>query len=246
MGLGLAQILTFRSGGQVVITNSLMLPWNSSLHVCLWDLDGTLINSYPAITASVNHVRAHFALEPMTVDAVRYCVGHGVNHLMTKTAPGCDLAIAKEVYAEHHQRTLTSGTVLLPGAADILRQLKVLGVRHAVCSNKPRGFSEQLLDYLGLANSVDVLLGPEDVKAPKPAPDMLLLGLDRLGATPDIALFVGDMAVDIQAARGAGLKVAVVATGSDSEENLKSANPDLLASGLPELGQILGLKRLAG
>ena len=210
-----------------------------SLRAVLWDLDGTLIDSYPAIAASVNHVRAHYGLEPMPLDAVRVCVGHGVIQLMTKTVPGCDPQDARLIYARHHERTLKAGTTLLPGAGDILHELRAQGVRHAVCSNKPREFSEQLLDHLGIARWVDALLGPEDVAAPKPAPDMLHLGLEKLGANRDEALFVGDMTVDISAARSAGLRVAVVAIGSDSPDKLKSARPDIFAADLGELSRIL-------
>lgn len=220
------------------------VPWRKSLKACLWDLDGTLIDSYPAIAASVNHVRAHFGLEPMSLDAVRVCVGHGVVHLMAKTVPGCDPQEARALYSAHHGETLKAGTVLLPGAKEILEGLQAAGIRHAVCSNKPRSFSEQLLGFLGIAKFVDVLLGPEDVAAPKPAPDMLLLGLEKLGSGTVDSLFVGDMTVDIQAARRAGLRVAVVATGSDTEDQLKAAGPDLLASNLEDLAEILGASGL--
>lgn len=217
------------------------MPWRENLKACLWDLDGTLIDSYPAIAASVNHVRRHFGLEPMSQNAVRICVGHGVVQLMAKTVPGCDPQEARALYSTHHGETLKAGTVLLPGAKEILEGFKSLGIRHAVCSNKPKRFSEQLLEFLGIARFVDVLLGPEDVAAPKPAPDMLLLGLERLGTGSLESLFVGDMTVDIQAARRAGLRVAVVATGSDSEDQLRAAGPDLLASNLEKLAEILGV-----
>jgi phosphoglycolate phosphatase len=69
---------------------------------------------------------------------------------------------------------------------------------------------------------------------------MLLLGLEKLGSGAEDSLFVGDMTVDIQAARRAGLRVAVVATGSETEDQLKAAGPDLLASNLEDLAEILG------
>lgn len=221
---------------------SLMLPWGKNLEACLWDLDGTLIDSYPAIAASVNHVRDHFGLAPLTVGEVRVCVGHGVDRLMQQTVPGVDPVQAREMYGKHHAATLQGGTVLLPGAGELLAVMKNFGVKHAVCSNKPRHFSEQVLSFLGIEPFVDMLLGPEDVRAKKPAPDMLLLALEKLAVFPENSLFVGDMTVDIQAARSASLSVAVVATGSDSLEKLRQANPDLLAPNLLELSAILGVQ----
>ena len=220
--------------------NAASSNWSGNLKAVLWDLDGTLIDSYPAITASVNHVRSEYGLGSMTLEAVRACVGHGVIHLMIRTVPRCDPDQARLIYSAHHEKTLKSGTKLLPGADSILSGLRGRGVRHAVCSNKPRAFSAQLLEHLGIARWVDVLLGPEDVGAPKPAPDMLILGLEKLGCKTEEALFVGDMTVDIQAARLAGLRVAVVATGSDTVDKLKEAGPDIFAMDLQDLDHILG------
>jgi len=50
-----------------------------------------------------------------------------------------------------------------------------------VCSNKPVAFTRELLAAMGLAERFDVVLGPEDVPRPKPAPDMLRVALERLG-----------------------------------------------------------------
>jgi phosphoglycolate phosphatase-like HAD superfamily hydrolase len=84
-----------------------------------------------------------------------------------------------------------------------------------------------------------LVLGPEDVAHPKPAPDMLQLALARLGVRAEQALYVGDMAVDIQAARSAGISVWVVPTGSDSEAALQEARPDRLLPDLTELAEML-------
>ena len=79
------------------------------------------------------------------------------------------------------------------------------------------------------------MLGPEDVAHPKPAPDMLLAAIERLAVPSSLALDVGDMVVDIQTARAAGLRVWIVATGSDLPLTLVNAQPDRLFSSLPEL-----------
>jgi HAD superfamily hydrolase (TIGR01509 family) len=123
----------------------------------------------------------------------------------------------------------------MPGASDAVRALKRQGLKLGVCSNKPITFTRKLLDYLDLAGIFDVVLGPEDVPRPKPAPDMLLAGLARLGVAADDAVYVGDMTVDIQTARAAGVRVWVVPTGSDDRAALEAARPDRLLFGLAEL-----------
>ncbi len=111
------------------------------------------------------------------------------------------------------------------------------GLRLGVCSNKPVAFTRELTAYLGVAPLLDVVLGPEDVARPKPAPDMLLAALQRLGVAAADALYVGDMSVDVQTARGASVAVWVVATGSEERDALVKARPDRLFSGLDDLAK---------
>src|SRR5262249_50485781 len=91
----------------------------------------------------------------------------------------------------------------------------------------------------GLAPMIDVVLGPEDVARPKPAPDMLLLGLERLQINAAEALYIGDMVVDIETARAAGVAVWVVPTGSNDRATLEAGRPDRLLESLQELPSLL-------
>jgi phosphoglycolate phosphatase len=212
-----------------------------SLRAVLFDFDGTLADSYPAITASVNHVRAGRGLPPLDEAEVRKHVGRGPTHLLSHTVPGGDVEADVARYRAHHPSVMRSGTRLLPGAAEALAALKRHGLATGVCSNKPVGFTRELLGFLGLAPLFDAVLGPEDVARPKPAPDMLLAGLAKLGVTAAAALYVGDMAVDVQTARAAGVAVWVVPTGSDDPAALAAAAPDRLLHSLHELPGLLGL-----
>jgi phosphoglycolate phosphatase len=209
-----------------------------SLKAVLFDFDGTLVDSYAAITASVNHVRAAHGLPPLDEPEVRRHVGRGPAYLLEHTVPGADLDVDRPRYRAHHPSVLESGTRLLPGAAEAVAALKARGLTLGVCSNKPRAFTRRLLEYLGLAGQVPLVLGPEDVARPKPAPDMLLAALDRLSLRPEQVLYVGDMTVDIETARAAGVSVWVVPTGSDERARLEAARPDRLLRDLNELAEL--------
>jgi phosphoglycolate phosphatase len=214
-------------------------PRHFPFRAVLFDFDGTLADSYPAITASVNHVRALHGLEPLSEPDVRRHVGYGAGHLLQKTVPAGDPDANAAAYRAHHPSVLRSGTRLLAGAAEVLQRLKARGLRLAVCSNKPVGFTRELLEILQVARFFDAVLGPEDVAHPKPAPDMLLAALHRLGARPEEALYVGDMDVDVRTARAAGLVVWVVPTGSCPRNVLAEAQPDRLLRDLNELRELL-------
>jgi phosphoglycolate phosphatase len=208
----------------------------------VFDFDGTLVDSYPAITASVNHVRGLYGLPPLSVSEVCRHVGRGADYLLKLTVPQGEVAANVAAYRAHHPSVVRSGTQFLPGALESLRSLKQQGKHLGICSNKPSAFTRELVAYLEIAVYLDVILGPEDVARPKPAPDMLLLAIQRLHLTPDEVLYVGDMTVDIETARGAGVTVWVVPTGSEERDALVRARPDRLLTDLHQLPGLLGSK----
>lgn len=205
------------------------------LRAVIFDFDGTLVDSYPAITASVNHVRSLHGLAPLAEAEVRRFVGRGPEYLLRMAVPGGDFDRDWASYRDHHPTIILSHTTLLPGALECLTGLQKAGFQLAICSNKPRDFTRKLVDHLGLANLIGVIVGPEDAARPKPAPEMLQVTLSRLGIPAAEALYVGDMRVDIETARAAGVAVWVVPTGSDERGELEAANPDRLLGSLQEL-----------
>jgi phosphoglycolate phosphatase len=211
----------------------------SFCHAVLFDFDGTLADSYPAITASVNYVRAGHGLPPLPEPEVRRHVGRGPDYLLRHTVPGGDPRADVALYRAHHPSVMRTGTHLFPGTAEALATIKGGGRRVGVCSNKPGAFTRELLKYLGVGDCVDLVLSPEDVPRPKPAPDMLVLALARLGLSADAALYVGDMTVDVQTARAAGVRVWVVPTGSDDRATLEGARPDRILRDLRELAEVM-------
>jgi phosphoglycolate phosphatase len=208
---------------------------NSFPRAILFDLDGTLIDSYPAITASVNHVRALHGLPALAEGQVKKLVGRGAVQLMAQAVGIAGTAANLQAYSEHHRKVMRAGTKLLPGVAETLTFLQARQIRLGVCSNKPVAFTRELLDFLGISNHFDVVLGPEDVAHAKPAPDMLLEAMKRLQVAPLEALYVGDMVVDIETAWAAGVRIWVVDTGSDDAATLDKAKPEYRLHDLLEL-----------
>jgi len=208
----------------------------------LFDFDGTLGDSYAAITASVNFVRARHGLPPLTVDEVRPHVGRGPDNLMRQTVPGFDPVADDAAYSAHHPTVMRQMTRLMPGARELLDALARSGRRLAVCSNKRVAYTRELLQALGVFERFGAVLGPEEVGGrSKPAPDMLLAALRRLGVAAGEALYVGDMTIDVQTGRAAGVTVWTVATGSDERPALEAAKPDRVFASLAEVQRALGV-----
>lgn len=214
------------------------------IRACLFDFDGTLADSFTAITASTNHVRASYRLPPLPESVVREYVGFGLPNLMEQLVPGADTAEAVARYRQHHPAVMLAGTRLAPGVAETIPELVRCGLKLAVCSNKAVEFTKQLVTALGLGPYFTAVLGPEDVGGrAKPEPDMLLEGVARLGVSPAEAVYVGDMAIDVHVARAAGLPVWLVPGGAAGKESPVAAGPDRVLSGFVELRELLSENR---
>lgn len=205
----------------------------------LFDLDGTLADSYQAIWASVNHVRGYHGLAPLSQEAVRAAVGNGLRILVQKTVPAGTVDENSQLFLEHHPTVLEAGTQLLPHVRETIVALSQRGCKLAVCSNKPLALTRRLLGILALDQFFTAILGPESAPRQKPAPDMLLEAIRQLDVPADRVLYVGDMTIDISAARAAGLRVWVIPTGSNDIETLRADRPDHVMSEFRELLQLV-------
>lgn len=211
-----------------------------TIRAALFDFDGTLADSFAAITASTNHVRERYGLPRVTEDVIREYVGLGLPNLMETMVPVAPTAEAVAVYREHHPSVMLAGTRLLPGVSETLPALHRAGVRMAVCSNKAVAFTRSLVKTLGIADYFAAVLGPDDVAGrPKPDPAMLLEGLSRLGVSKDESVYVGDMWIDVDAARAAGIPVWLVLGGASGGKSATDAGPDKVLNGFAELWELL-------
>jgi phosphoglycolate phosphatase len=208
--------------------------------VVLFDFDGTLADSFAAITASTNHVRRLYGLKELPEGEVRRFVGFGLEHLMRDLVPPAPTEEAVARYREHHARTMMAGTRLMPGVAETVGTLHERGLRLGVCSNKRVEFTRQLVTELGLGRFFTAVLGPTDVGGrAKPDPAMLLEGVRRLEGSPAESLYVGDMTVDVEAARAAGIPVWLVLGGAAGQESPREARPDRVLATFAELAELL-------
>jgi 2-phosphoglycolate phosphatase len=220
------------------LTMMLSGPSPGRFRAVVFDLDGTLIDSYDAIAASVNHVRSFRRLPPMPSDEIRRHVGRGAEHLLRETVAIGSVTENVELYKEHHPTVMAALTRLLPDVKGTLEYLHAHGLELAVCSNKPVVFSRELLERLDLSRLLHTVIGPEDAPRPKPAPDMLEEVVRRLGLPANQVLYVGDMVIDVDTARSAGIAVWAVPTGSEDLDRLQQAKPDRLLHSFAELKEL--------
>ena len=193
----------------------------------LFDLDGTLVDSYTALAEAVNFARREHGLHELSAAHIRDFVGDGLDTLLRR-AFGADEVprSVKDAFESRYDEICCEESTILAGVETTLATLHGYGVAMAVCTNKPTSFSKKILTFLELAPYFCAIVGPDLAGARKPEAKHVLQTLESTSCTTSEALFVGDMPIDVHAARNSGIDVAVVATGSSTAEALRAAKPD--------------------
>lgn len=193
----------------------------------LFDLDGTLVDSYAALADAVNFARRQHGLVDLPEIRIRDFVGDGLEMLLQRALDVDSVPPhVTAAFESRYDEICCAGSHVLEDVEPTLDALAAMEIAMAVCTNKPTSFSRKILDALGLARHFRAIVGPDLAGARKPAAAHLLRTLDSTGVAASDALFVGDMPVDVQAARNSGVDVAVVVTGSSSAEQLHAAAAD--------------------
>ncbi|MBI5623928.1 MAG: HAD family hydrolase [Elusimicrobia bacterium] len=166
----------------------------------LFDLDGVLVDTYGVWEGLVRDTAVLLGYAPPGAGAFRSSWGQGIEDdvrtFFTRHAVDEVRAAYEKGYPGHLGRVK-----VMPGAQAALESLPQ---PKAVVSNTPSALVGLTLRLAGLDRHFKTALGPDDVGASKPAPQMLLEACRRLGARPRDSLMVGDSDYDEKAARAAG------------------------------------------
>ena len=212
------------------------------LKLVIFDLDGTLVDAYTAVQKSFNVALEALGYPALDLDTVRQSVGWGERLLIAKFVKEEDVDKAISIYRQHHAVALKSDVRLLPHAKEVLAALKKEGTQLAIASNRPARFTEIILKYQGIRSFFDYALCADQVKTPKPDPEILQKILQKFGCLSQDAVYVGDMIVDVRAGANARIKTIAVTTGSSSKEEILAETPFACFDSLAEVGNVL-LKR---
>lgn len=197
----------------------------------LFDLDGTLADTLPDLTASANHVRGLYGLAPVTQATVRAFIGDGARALVRRAlheqAPGrvaLDDAVA--AYIDHHADQCTRDCRLFEGVKPFIRRLRAQGHPIAIVTNKPERFARPVVAHLGLDAFTSVVVGGDTLATKKPDPEMLQHALGRLGATAAGATMIGDGIQDLRAGKALGVRTVACLFGYGDPAALREEGAD--------------------
>ncbi len=183
----------------------------------LFDLDGTLIDSAPALVASANRLRTARGMPALPFEALRGSAGKGARGLiwaalnMPEDDPAFD-ATRKEFlddYAEHCDQNV----LMFEGIKEMLIAIESHGWDWGIVTNKYACFTHPIIKAAGLASRTKVVICGDETFKLKPAPDHLEIAIERTGHKACDCVYIGDDIRDAQAAKAIGLAFAAAAWG---------------------------------
>ncbi len=198
----------------------------------LFDLDGVLIDSHAAFTASVNHALGEYGLPARDADELRRFIGPPLRGTFAELGVARDDIDARvDAYRDHYGAHGAAVTTVFDGVPEML---SAIGARHrlVIATSKAASLAQAIVDELGLAPYFDALHGPADETSAEPKAQTVARAL------PAIAL-VGDTRYDIEAARANGLRAIGVAWGIGAEDDLRAAGAEAIAHDPDELEALL-------
>ncbi len=188
-----------------------------------FDLDGTLLDTSPELTVSVNHTLALAGLPTLSLEEVKPMVGLGAKHMLEvglERAGNSDPQALRDylpILLDHYGDNLGSGSPPYPGLLDAMARFDAMGVKMTVVTNKYERFAVKLLTEVGLIDRFACVIGGDTMGKGKSKPDrapideMVRRSGGEPGSTP--AAFIGDSIYDVMAAHNAGIPCVAVSFG---------------------------------
>jgi phosphoglycolate phosphatase len=206
----------------------------------VFDWDGTLVDS-TAIIARAIQLACRDVGEPVPDDArARYVIGLGLADALRHVAPGLPHERHGELASAYRKHYLgQEGAIpLFAGAADLLCELQAAGHLLAIATGKTRKGLDRALAQQGVAHRF-VASRCADEGPPKPDPAMLRHLMERVGASRDETLMIGDTTHDLDLAQRAGASSVAVAYGAHAADGFARFAPLATVHSVAELGEWL-------
>lgn len=184
----------------------------------VFDLDGTLVDSVPDLTNSLNEVLREHGYAPLERSDVAPMVGDGLPALVARgfaarggTAAEAEAALPR--YIRIYEANATALTRPYPGVRETLEELRRGGYRNAVCTNKLQQATMAVLDGLDLTALFDAIAGGDRYPVKKPNPGHLLGLINELGESAGRTVMIGDSENDAAVAHAAAVPLVMMRYG---------------------------------
>ncbi len=206
----------------------------------IFDFDGTLANSGSTGILATQAAFQQFNLEIPSDERINYYTGIPIEESFKKMSVNHEfkanefeelLASFRSYYKKYEQENLT----LFPKIKEVLQTLDDLGKKLYVVSSKHSTALKRNLEFLNIDSYFEGVIGSDQVKKYKPAPDGVLYILDQYDLTAGHTVMIGDAIFDLQMGKAAGIQTCAVTWGAHSKKELAAQQPDFLVDHVEEL-----------
>ncbi len=205
---------------------------------CVFDLDGTLVDSLQDIAEALNDCLTILGLPTHPVGSYRYMVGEGIPKL-------CERAIGTnyphlvprlaELARPFYRIRVVRQTRPYPGVPELVTRLRGRRIRLAILSNKPHDMTLRVVRAFWPDGTFAAIYGYTEEQHRKPSPFYVLRICAELGVAPADTWVIGDTPTDIETARAAGAVPIGVTWGFRSRADLEAAAAPFIVSRPDEL-----------
>ena len=216
------------------------------IKACIFDLDGTTLDTVESIGSTVNLVLEEIGLKQHDMESYKVFAGDGQFELIKRalmasgdTALACyEKAISR--YTELFEERCTYKVAPYEGIRELFDNLKKSGIKICIFSNKRQENVEHILRQLFGEDYFDMVLGQRDDYKRKPSGEGIRIILDKIGVEASECLYIGDTNTDMLTGKNYGLYTVGVLWGFRTKEELMDAGADALVSTPQEIRQMLG------
>ena len=201
----------------------------------IFDLDGTLVDSAPAVGLVLNEMRLELGLSPLAFEFYRTWISHGAADLISNSL---DVSIEEVtpyigMFRERYRKLKTPVSCVYIGVVDTIASLSVQGKKLGICSNKPEYLCQKIINEIGLSDFISVIVGGDTLPRSKPCRDPIDFVIRELGGSSSSAIFIGDSLIDQRASAAANVPFVFYTGGYD--DGVDQAQVQFSITHIPQL-----------
>ena len=185
------------------------------LRACLFDFDGTFADTAPGLINAANAIYKKYGKPLLSYEQGRVISSDGTQAFLRQRFDESEDNFSSLTleFLQFYNKHILDEVDLFPGTSEFLSHLKDKKIAWGIVTNKPRVFTETILNHFNLMAELAILICGDDGYKSKPAPDMLNVALEKLMIQSSEMIYIGDGKRDIDAAQLAGVQSVLVSYG---------------------------------
>ncbi len=208
------------------------------IKLCVFDLDGTLVDTISDLTIALNHALEEYDCPTLTEAQTALIVGHSVKYMAENAIPKGRESLAPRVITsvmDYYAKHCCDCSKPYEGVVRVVSRLQEAGIKTAVVTNKPHAQAIKVIDTLFPRDSFSLVVGRMERFTIKPSPEALAFAMDYFSVKPEETLYVGDSDVDVAFAGNANVRCIAVSWGYRTRDRLLSAGAETIVDDADEL-----------